>query len=694
MMQQAEKRQIEWIVYRKPAVLSLFFLLTILFQEMFLKLYCFHVIPVRGVLYTVLFSAPVAMVLGLWCGSVKPRTGRILLPVLTAVLCAWMATQTVYYYLFKTFLAVGSLSKVGMVAGEFGGLAVTNIVRCWFPILVVCLPFLPAVLLCRFGKIFFSEGRKWKLQWAMCAVILQMLATILVQGSDDGAHSLSHIYRQSDAPELTVTNFGMLTHTRLEVKRLIFGVEPQSDPKEEKDEPFFDRSVWEELLADRPLLGDLLPDGLFSDREERPEVSQPLPELGPDDQVLKIDFEALLGEEENEILQSMHRYFARVKPTQKNEWTGYFEGKNLIWIVAESFSSMGVDPVLTPTLYRLSREGFVFNNFYTPLWGVSTTDGEYVTTTGLIPRAGVWSYLESADNYMPFGFGNQFAGRGYRTLAYHNNTYTYYGRDLSYPNMGYEYYGLGNGLEVTRSWPESDVEMMELSVPQYINEEQFMVYYLTVSGHLNYNAEQNDMAAKHWDKVEHLSLSEGPKGYLATQIELDQAVAGLISQLEAAGKLEETVIVLSGDHYPYGLQDEEISELLGHEVEPHFEKYKSNLILWNAGMDEPVQVDKYCSSLDIMPTLANLFGLEYDSRLIMGRDILSDAPGLVIFYNYSFLSEKGAYVSTLDTFTPWEGEEVTEEYVMEMMDMIRDRVSYSAMILDNDYYRVILKPNE
>lgn len=644
---------------------SLFFLLSIVYQELFLKLYCFRVIPIRGVICTALFSLPVALLLGLWCCAVRPRKGHRILLWTTAVLCIWMATQTVYFHLFKTFLSLSSLVRVKMVAGEFGGLAVTNTLKCWFPILMESLPFAAAVIL---QKRLLPENRAQrgiKVRWAVLAVMVQMAVTLAVVSCDNNAMDLYHIYNQSDAPELTVTNFGVLTNTRLELKRLIFGVRREEEPPED----------WQDIIRpDEPVLEDY-------------------PQPGENAQVMNIDFKALVQEEADETLLAMHDHFARVEPTSKNQWTGYFEGKNLIWIVAEAFSSLAVDPELTPTLYRLSNEGFVFRNFYTPLWGLSTSDGEYVTTTGLIPKAGAWSYLESAENYMPFGFGNQFAKRGYRTLAYHNNTYTYYGRNQSYPNMGYEYYGLGNGLEVTRTWPESDEEMIQLSVPQYVNEERFMVYYLTVSGHLNYNVEQNDMSAKHWDAVAHLPYSEGPKGYLASQIELDRAVEGLLRQLGEAGRLEDTVIVLSGDHYPYGLQDEEISELLGHEVETNFEKFESTLILWNAEMKEQVQVDKYCSSLDVMPTLANLFGLEYDSRLLAGRDILSDTPGLVIFYNYSFLSERGAYISTMETFVPWgEAGEDDGEYLTRTLEEIRDRFRYSALILDEDYYRVLFQP--
>ena len=666
-MEQAQQQKTEkWL---QLGGTSLFFFLSIVYQELFLKLYCFRIIPVRGVIFTTLFSVPIAMLLGMWCVGVKERTGRRVLLGVTAGLCAWMAAQTVYYYLFDTFMSLTSLIRAPMVAGEFGGLAIANTLKCWFPVLMECLPFAAAVLLRRrlIPEQKASRGRM--LQWALFALVVQMAVTLTVVSIDSGPLSLYHIYNQSDSTELTVTNFGALTNTRRELQRLVFGVKAE----------------------DIPNPGDLSLGDLVSG-DEPPELPQ-RPVLGEDAQVMQIDFDALINGEEDEELLAMHRYFAAVEPTEKNEWTGYFAGKNLVWIVAEAFSSVAVHPELTPTLYQLSNEGFVFNNFYTPLWGLSTSDGEYVTTTGLVPKAGAWSYLQSAENYMPFGFGNQFSKLGYRTLAYHNNTYTYYGRDESYPNMGFEYYGLGNGLEVTRTWPESDHEMMELSVPQYINEDQFMVYYLTVSGHLNYNIDQNDMSARHWDAVKDLPMSEGARAYLASQIELDRAVQCLIQQLETAGKREDTVVVLSADHHPYGLQDSELNELLGGNASGEFDKYKSTLILWNSDMKEPVQVDKYCSSLDVMPTLANLFGLEYDSRLLAGRDILSDEPGLVIFFNYSFLSDRGAYVSATQEYTPW-GEPAPDdgEYVESVMEEVRNRFRYSALILDEDYYRIVLSP--
>ena len=91
---------------------------------------------------------------------------------------------------------------------------------------------------------------------------------------------------------------------------------------------------------------------------------------------------------------------------------------------------------------------------------------------------------------LPYAFGNVFSNLGYITNAYHNGTYRYYNRHRSHPNMGYNYMGCGNGMEKLincKSWPQSDFEMIDSTFELYSNEENFMTYFLTVSGHLEYN---------------------------------------------------------------------------------------------------------------------------------------------------------------------------------------------------------------
>ena len=667
-------RLISWIRQEACRCLlrpSMFFLVVIYYEELFLKCYCLGGVLAEGALFTFLFSIPIALALGLLCGGTAPKTGRILLPLCTAVISAWMGAQMIYYHLFKTFLTIFSLTKMAMVAKSFGGMAAPEILLNWFPILMMVIPVVISFVFRK--KLIPDTPREHvRLKWGALALSVQLVIMGIVMMCGGGTLSLRYLYVRAAAPVLEAQTFGMLTQTQMEVRRVLFGIEPD-DPNLRR-QPKYRRP-----LSERPA-------------QEEPVIEEPVTNDDSKFHVLDIDFDSLIANEEDQDLLKAHEWFSKRQPTEKNQWTGFFEGKNLIWIVAEGFSTYAMDPVRTPTLYRLSHEGFVFDHFYTPLWGVSTSDGEYVTTTGLIPKSGVWSYSRSSENYMPFSLGNQFRSLGYTTMAFHDYLYNYYDRDKSHPNMGYDFYALGQGLELEsgNEFPASDQEMMEKIVPTFVNDENFMVYILTVSGHLNYNLEENAMSRKHWAEVADLPYSDPVRCYLGCQIELELAMESLMQQLEDAGKLDDTVIVLSADHYPYGLTDEEYSELIGHEVDPVYEIYQNTLILWSAGMETPVHVSKTCSSLDIMPTLSNLFNLNYDSRLIMGEDILSDEAGMVIFSDYSFLSASGQYRSSDDTFTTWDGSEPDPDRVAALVAEVQNRVAFSATILDYDYYRIAL----
>ena len=666
-----------WGRWRRLALPALFFLAVIYYEELFLKLYCFRALTVEGTVFTLLFTLPIALLLGLLCGGIPIRWGRRLLPACTALISLWIGTQMVYFHMFKTFLSVFSITKMAMVAQSFGEMAVGNVLANWFPILMMSAPTALAILLRRFLIPDHALERSQRIRAAAMAAAAQLISMGLVLLCGGGVLSLRYIYLQAATPELEVQNFGVFTQLQLEARRVLFGIQP--------DEPYTEPEPAPDKAP--PDLEPTLP----PEEDSPPEDSAPRPETIPGYHTLPIDFDTLIETEDDEGLKSAHLWFSQREPAPENLWTGYFEGKNLIWIVAEGFSTLAMDPQRTPTLWKLSHQGFVFDNFYTPLWGVSTSDGEYVTTTGLIPKSGVWSYSLSSENYMPFALGRQFRSEGYRTYAFHNYLYNYYDRDKSHPNMGYDYYAIGQGLDLEEVFPPSDLEMMEQIVPMFVNEDKFMVYCLTVSGHMNYTLESNAMSARHWDAVADLPYSEEVRCYLACQLELELAMTSLLDQLEEAGKLDSTVIVLSADHYPYGLTDEQYSELAGHELDPVFEIFENTLILWSGDMEgTAVHVDKYCSSLDVTPTLSNLFGLDYDSRLMMGSDILSASDPLVIFANYSFINQEGYYNSITDRFSRWDGAEPDLEDVSAMVSEVQNRVAYSGTILDTDYYRLVL----
>ena len=296
---------------------------------------------------------------------------------------------------------------------------------------------------------------------------------------------------------------------------------------------------------------------------------------------------------------------------------------------------------------------------------------------------------------MPYSYANVFENLGYSSNAYHNHTATYYERNKYINTMGYNsYLAVGTGLEdrmnATR-WPNSDYEMINVTTDDYINNDKFLAYYMTVSGHLNYTKSGNAMVYRNWDLVKDLPYSDKAKSYIAANIELDKAVGELFTKLQEAGKLEDTVIVISGDHYPYGLTLSEINEISTYERDDKFEKYHMPLLIWSGSMKEPIKVNKLGSSLDVLPTVLNLFGIKYDSRLLMGKDIFADNEKVVIFSDRSFITEKGKYDAVKMEFIPNEGIEVEDDYIDNINSRIYKKFKMSRLILEKDYYNILWK---
>ena len=498
--------------------------------------------------------------------------------------------------------------------------------------------------------------------------VLYAAAILVTVNMTAGGLSPAYLYKTSFDADASMETFGVLQTSALDVRYLVFG-----------------SSIDDGGAVSLPV-------------EPTPDVVEPI--VYGDNVMASLDFDALAADETNKTFKQMHEYFGSVTPTSQNEYTGKFKGKNLIFIVAEGFSPYAVDPELTPTLYKLSHEGIQCTNYYTPGWGVSTSDGEYTSLLGLMPVSGLHSMEYSANRNMYLAPGNRFKAEGYNTYAFHNHTYTYYGRDKSHPNLGYTYKGIGNGLELDYSeyytktyktrWPNSDYLMAKATVDEYMDsEEPFHTYYLTVSGHMLYTFMGNSMSSYHKDKVKDLPYSDSVKAYLACQIELDLMVEELVRNLEERGIAEDTVIVLTADHYPYGLQQpndvDYYSELAGHDTSSVFDKYRNTLIMWHKGL-ESIVVEEPTYSIDILPTLYNLFGIEYDSRLLMGRDFLSSASPLVCFADRSWETDLGKYNSKTGEFTPNEGVTVPEGYVKTVRSIVEKKFQYSNLILRNDYY--------
>lgn len=647
-----------------------YFIVSIAFMETVFHYHIYGQFSIKQISTSFLFMSVIAIVMAIVVMFFRRRVAFILSIILLALISIVYISQIIYYAFFKTFYSVYSVGK-GMAVTQFWQdiLQTTGEHVLWILLLV-----LPVGILATFGKNYFTFERGNLFTFGIylfAGIVLQLSAIGLVHTGDQGQHSAYELYYDQHFPLLATENLGLLTSMRLDIQRTLTNWSPTLSAPPTFDEPG-------EPVDSNPEKDDEHKDASESEEEMI-------------DQTMGVDFESLMEQEENEEINELHTYFSQKEPAEENEMTGKYEGYNLILLTAEGFNPYAVDEKYTPTLHKLVYDGYYFPNFYTPIWEVSTSDGEYVALNSLVPKNGVWSFEESANNSFPFALGNQLNDLGYETKAYHNHTYTYYGRDKTHPNLGYDYKGLGNGLDVTETWPESDLEMMELTVDEYIDEEPFHTYYMTVSGHMQYSFEGNEMAYKNRDAVADAPYSEQAKAYIATQIELDQALEYLLDRLDEEGILENTLIALSGDHYPYGLDDETIDEFAGHTVEQNFELYENHFILYAEGM-EPQAIDKQGSSFDILPTLSNMMGLEYDSRLMVGKDLFSEADPLIPFLNKSFITDQGKYNSETEEFIPHEGEtSVDEAYIEEMIARVEAQFYYSTKILETDYYRYLFE---
>jgi len=238
--------------------------------------------------------------------------------------------------------------------------------------------------------------------------------------------------------------------------------------------------------------------------------------------------------------------------------------------------------------------------------------------------------------------------------------------------------------------------MVDITTEEYIDSEvPFFSYYITLSGHLSYIKTGNKIAQKNWGLVKDLPYSDAVKSYIAGNIEVDKALQLLIERLTAAGKLDDTVIVVTSDHYPYGLKDnlEEVSKITGVDRTDSFEMYHSDLIIWNSEM-KTVKVNKVGSNPDVLPTLLNLFGIDYDSRMIIGQDLLSDSEGLVTLANRSWITDTGRYNSTNNENISNDGELLDEKYIEKINSVVDNQFKISDMILENNYYKKVFKQEE
>lgn len=409
--------------------------------------------------------------------------------------------------------------------------------------------------------------------------------------------------------------------------------------------------------------------------------------------------------ERTDMYEAINDYFTEQIDHEPNDKTDVFEDKNLIMIMAESFDTYAIDPSLTPNLYEMAQNGWSYDQFYSPLYYRNTADTEFMSQTGLYPHNHVELTMEAfRDNAFPQSLPQLFAEEGYGTYSFHNYTDYFYPRSVFHPEtLGYdEYYGserLGLLYEEdtkfgdNHQW-QSDYELIDKTVDILLNKDQpYFSYILTVSGHLPYD-ETHPVANKHLSSIKTIFEEEDREVpdesvlyYHATQYELDLAVGHLMDRLQAAGQAEDTIIMIYGDHYAYGMEREVIAaydeskrdnDALGIQRVP--------MIIYNPDL-EPVTDNTLFASIDVLPTLANLFGLDLDHNQVFGQDVYGDKRNAVSFSNGSLLTDDFAYDIEQDDVFLF-NDAMTRDDAMAIANEYIYRRKMNNWLLTIDYYAI------
>ena len=639
----------------------LLFCFTGIYVELCLHLCVYHKLDSHTI-YLILFALQAGVFFSLLTSFLPKILRQTVGVLLVAVQVLFAEVQLVYQCIFGNFMPISQISMGENVITNFNSQLFYAIFKNLPRIILLLLPLIAVIVCLVLRKVPTLKLRlRWKqaqASFALLLVLALVTAGLLFVGRNKPFSVYKTLSNVNTSTDSSYKKVGMIATTVQELHYMIAG--------DDGDITFFTPSTLEVSSDQQPYSSNSF------------------------NVIESIDFTKLAGSTDSAILKATDEYLAKITPSRKSNYTGLLKDYNLITICAESFCPWFISEELTPALYKMTHTGIIFENYYGSFQSV-TTNGEYTMCMGLYPDMSRTktdsSFNVAGTNYLPFCLGNALNGMGYKSYGYHDYIGDFYNRNITHANMGYDFKAADSGLNVKIDWPSSDLEMIEASVNDYINsKEPFHAYYMTFSGHYQYNWD-NAMSAKNKAAVEDLPYSEPVKAYIACNLELEYALQDLMQQLEAAGIADKTCIVLTNDHYPYGLTEEEYNELAGQTLDTKFEKYRNSFICYVPGLSENIVVDEYCSTADILPTLLNLFGVEYDSRLLAGTDVLSSGVHIAMLSNRSFLTKTFRYDADTETVIPADDSIVISDELLHAYCLYVDnKFKVSSNIVNSDYY--------
>jgi phosphoglycerol transferase MdoB-like AlkP superfamily enzyme len=408
---------------------------------------------------------------------------------------------------------------------------------------------------------------------------------------------------------------------------------------------------------------------------------------------------AVLFENHEEDIAYLDNYFksynkdAELKvgmnSTASDDLKGIFKDKNVIVVLMESIDDWMINEEMMPNLKQLMAEGINFTNHYAPIYGGGATfNSEFMLNTGyMTPLNGETASNKYGHNYFPYSLPNLLADSGYTVNSFHQNVSSFYNRGQMSRAFGYENYYSSVELGVPYSVATNDTHFLtsekirNLLLP---NRQKFMDLIITYSAHTSYSLDEGQCrsAVTKEELAQIRSGSNEEEICLKAQTrETDNFFKELINALEDENKINDTIIIGVTDHYAYGYSNrEKLYALKGSDDLNLISKLP--FFIW--GSDIPsYEVAKVNSNIDILPTLAYLFGLDYDPKYYIGNNIFDpDYEGFVFFSDYSWYGGDVYYKNNQVII----GDEVDQKYIDNRNKQLNTILDINKKVLETDYF--------
>ena len=523
-----------------------------------------------------------------FCKKERTRNLWRVIFLLISSIYAWI--QAGFNNFLGVYISMGTSSQAGAVTSYIKEFLVSYKIEYYF----ILVPFILYIL-----YLFLIRKKRENLAYQICgktrmlsfATLLGIgvlyLATLYIPFMQNPIQMIpnKNLFFSPINSSIAVNQYGTSIYGILDIKQLLFPVyiidNGFSDPGDENEPTrVFDDTLWKEVMA----------------------------------------------EEKDSTLKALDQYFLSRSISQVNDYTGYFEGKNLIVIMLESVNNIILHEEYYPNFKKILEHAWFWENNYSPRNACATGDNEFSGMTSIYAlNTACTANVYQTNEYFSSIF-NRFKNSGYTVTSYHNLDSTYYARDIFHIYMGSTAYYDGNDLGISfdstnyLEWP-SDVELMEKSAAIFTQNTPFMAWITTVTPHQPYDGD-SIYGNKYLSLFEDTDYSDTLKRYMSKLKVTDDALGVLLDTLDAKGVLDDTVIVLYGDHYPYGLIDEDVASAVDYDVNDFYEIERTPFVIYNSKLEAQTFSEK-TSYMNILPTLANLFNLDYDPRFYFGEDLFS-----------------------------------------------------------------------